>query len=193
VATASRPRTISEINQSLDAALARFAQRRLTRALSLPDPRCPLREGPPRRRHPVPGGAGGAGHQLDGRREVAGRGTGEPRVRAKLEELPRPLGRARPQRRGVRRLRPITTGIKQAPAARSSPRPPGSDATCTSCATPSTTCRAKADRRLPAGSCAGCNDRRDLKEAQQTWPPGSSAGGRYPKLTDWSRRTSARP
>jgi len=60
--------TISEINQSLDAALAR-----LPSAADEPYPYLILDAATrrsPRRRHPVPGGAGGAGHQLGWPREV---------------------------------------------------------------------------------------------------------------------------
>ena len=69
--------------------------------------------------------------------------------------------------------------------------PPGSAATCTSCATRSITCRARpTTAACPscAGSTSGTNERHNLKEAQtDLWACLERWERRHPKLTDWAR------
>ena len=77
---------------------------------------------------------------------------------------------------------PTTTPAFAQPSARSCPRPPGSAAMSTSCATPSTTCRAR-PTTTACRNCAGSTTAA-IGRRSRTSPPGS-LGAPYPKLCDW--------
>jgi len=76
--------TISAINKGLDEGLTKFAQRRLTEDLSVPDSGRAVREGTRGRHHPEPGGANRDRHQLGGKAPSGRSGTRQPGERLEL-------------------------------------------------------------------------------------------------------------
>ena len=88
---------------------------------------------------------------------------------------------------------PTITPASARPSARSFPRPPSNAATSTSCATPSTICRARPTTtacRNCAGSTFPDQDRRSIEEAHRdlsAWI--AKWGARYPKLVSWVEET----
>ena len=157
------------------------------RALPLPHPRRPLREGARRRRGDEPGGADRHRHRLGRTPPDPRRRDGQPREPLILEGLPaRPAG-ARPQRRRVRRRR------RSRRPARRHPRG-AAEAAFQRCYVHFLR---NALDHLPRKADDDClqelrwlYDRRDLAEARAdlaAWI--AKWQGRYPKLTDWVEET----
>ena len=152
---------ISAINKGLDESLTKFAQPPAHRALSVPDPGRALREGARGRHHPEPGRAAGHRHQLGRPTSGARRGTRQPGEPLELAGVPGGAQATRPERGRVRGLRrPCGAEARRSP--RSCRKRPGNAATCTSCAMPWTTCRAR-PTTTACRSCAGST-------TGATWP-----------------------